>query len=83
MRYYKQTENNYIHAIGTGTGGEEITQSEYENILFVIRSAPVAVEGYQYKLKHDLTWELTELPREDDPDLSDAEAMDIILGVGA
>lgn len=82
MKYYKNIDGDYITAIGTGIGDEEITQTEYENILSVIRSAPIAEEGYQYKLKADLTWELTELPHGEDPDLSDAEAMDIILGVG-
>lgn len=81
MRYYKQAENNYIHAIGTGSGGAEITQSEYENILSVICSAPVAEEGYQYKLKVDLTWEQVELPPEpEDPEINDEELLDIILG---
>lgn len=69
MRYYKKLENDYLYAIGTGPGGEEITREEYENIVSIIRNRPTADAGYQYRLKADLTWELTEAPA-----LEDAEA---------
>lgn len=62
MRYYKNVEDTYILAIGTGVGGEEITQKEYENILSVIRNRPTAETGYDYRLHTDLTWELVEVP---------------------
>lgn len=81
MRYYKKIDNDYILAIGTGFGGEEITHEEYEHILSMIRSAPNAEPGYQYRLKADLAWELVEAPAVDtDPEISDAEALAIILG---
>lgn len=81
MRYYKTINGDYLLTIGTGAGGEEITQEEYEHILSVIRNRPIPEEGFDYRLKADLTWELVELPPEDnDPELSDAEALDIILG---
>ena len=80
-QYYKNVDGNYITGIGTGEGGEEITQEEYENILSVIRSRPTPEAGYDYILKTDLTWELVEVPSvDDDPELSDSEALDIILG---
>lgn len=80
-RYYKNFDGGYISAIGTGVGGEEITKEEYENILSVIRNRPTPEAGYDYRLKTDLTWELVALPpEEDDPELSDTEALDIILG---
>lgn len=80
--YYKHIEDDYITCIGTGIGQTEITRDEYDHILAVILSSPTAEAGYQYRLRTDLTWELVELPHDiDDPDLSDAEAMDIILGV--
>lgn len=62
MRYYKHIENGYLLSIGTGSGHEEITAEEYEQILNVIRSKPTAEAGYGYRLKTDLTWELCELP---------------------
>ena len=38
MRYYKIIENNSLIAIGTGYGGEEITESEYNALLLEIRA---------------------------------------------
>ena len=61
MRYFKSVENNYIILIGTGNSGTEITESEYNNIMNVIRNHPVR-EGYGYRLKTDLTWEEYEDP---------------------
>lgn len=79
-KYFKNIENGYLTSISTGSGMEEIAQEEYEHILSVIRSAPAAEEGRQYRLRTDLTWEPAELPNEDEPDLSDEEALNIILG---
>ena len=38
MRYYKFIENNTLVAIGTGYGGTEITEEEYNAILTEIRT---------------------------------------------
>ena len=80
MRCYKVIEDGYLLSIGTGLGGSEITKEEYENLLSVIRSAPTAEPGFQYRLKADLTWDLVEAPGDTDPELSDSEALAIILG---
>lgn len=81
MKYFKNIQDNYIAALSTGSGNEKITQEEYEHILSLVRSCPKADTGYQYRLKTDLTWELVELPPEDtDPEISESEALDIILG---
>lgn len=61
MSYYKVTSNDYILAIGTGNVGEKITESEYNEILSVIHSAPYK-DGYGYRLKTDLSWEEYEMP---------------------
>ena len=82
MKYYKQTDSDYILAIGTGYGGEEITETEYNQIMSVIQSRPTDNKGY--KLKTDLTWEEYELPEiveSDDDELSDGETLNILLGV--
>lgn len=42
--------------------GEKITETEYDNILQIIRSKPTAPDGYDYRLTEDLEWELYELP---------------------
>lgn len=68
MRYYKLIENGYIVGIGKGAGGVEISQEEYDEILVVIRSKPVAESGHDYWLREDLTWELVEVPEADPTD---------------
>jgi hypothetical protein len=62
MRYYKIINDGYILVVGTGKGNVEITEQEYNEILNVISNMPIAPQGYEYKLKDDLTWELYELP---------------------
>lgn len=66
MRYYKNIDGDYLVSIGTGSGGEEITKEEYENLLSIIRNRPTPEEGYDYRLRTDLTWELVEAPVVDD-----------------
>ena len=83
MKYNKQVSNGYIYAIGTGPGGVEITEDEYNAIMDVIRNRPAA-EGKGYRLKTDLTWEEYDLPTEpelsDDDEVSTDEALNILLG---
>lgn len=43
MRYYKQVFDNYIIAIGTGAGGTEITEAEYNRLLAEIREKAALV----------------------------------------
>ena len=83
MRYYKNTQDGYILGIGEYGIGTEITAAEYNEIMVAIQDAPTAPEGYAYKLRENLTWELVELPPEpDDPTVEDkAEAYDILMGV--
>ena len=84
MRYYKQIENGNIIAIGTGGGGLEITETEYNAIMAVIQNKPPRTETTDYHLKTDLTWEEYERPIEPESEPSDedkAEAYDILTGV--
>ncbi len=81
MRYCKIIDSGYIIAIGTGEGGVEITESEYTEILDIIHNKPTATDTTDYRLKLDLTWEPYEIdPPDPDPELDDAEALDILLG---
>lgn len=57
MRFYKTIENGYIIMVSTNGGEIEITESEYNKILELIKNKPKAEKGYDYKLKEDLTWE--------------------------
>ena len=84
MRYFVQYgKKNHIIATGTGYGGTEITEAEYNEIMAIIQNHPTA-EGKGYRLKADLTWEEYDLPPEPEPsdedELSDAEALNILLG---
>lgn len=84
MRYYKMIIDGYLVSIGNGSGGTEITETEYNNLLSVIHNKPTAPEGYDYRLKADLTWELYELPpMPEDDELSAEEALEIITGGNA
>lgn len=63
----------------------EITAEQYNKILSMLRNRPTAPEGYGYRMTEDLQWELYELPHAEDTDeeLSDSEALDIIVNGGA
>ncbi len=62
--------------------GEEITETEYNEILSILRNRPTAPEGYGYRLTESLEWELYELPVEEETDdeISAEEALEIITG---
>ena len=62
MRFYKTVSDGYLVSVGIGSGGKEITASEYAEILATIRNKPTARDGFDYRLKTDLTWEEYELP---------------------
>lgn len=84
MRYFVQYgKKNHIIAIGTGAGGTEITKVEYDKIMAIIQNRPSA-DGKGYRLKTDLTWEAYDLPPEPEPsdedELSDTQALNILLG---
>lgn len=86
MRYNKYISGDEIIAIGKGAGGVEITETEYNEIMSIIQNRPAA-EGKGYRLKADLTWEEYDLPPEPEPsdedELSDTQALNVILGVTA
>lgn len=44
MRYYAQYENDALVAIGTGAGGTEITEEEYNTLLVEIREKASLVD---------------------------------------
>ena len=79
MRYFKFITDGIIVSIGTGNGGEEITESEYNEILSVIASKQKR-EGYGYSLKEDLTWEEYKMEEDPDPDIDEFEAFELLFG---
>lgn len=80
--FYKIVVGNYILAISR-TMGTEITEEEYNAIKEKIDNAPVAPQGYGYKLTINLEWELVEIPQEleEEPTAEDYEAALERLGV--
>lgn len=80
MRYCKYIDGDYILAIGTGDGGEEISENEYSEIMSIILAHPEETETIGYRLKKDLTWEEYEIPPDPNPDLDDSELVEILLG---
>ena len=79
MRYYKRTADGHIDAVGKGNGGTEIAETEYNEILSVIRNKPQGTETMDYLLKENLTWEPYAIEPVD-PDIDDAELLDILMG---
>ena len=78
--FYKIVTNGIIAVIGTGNGGESITEAEYNHIKSMISNRPAAPAGFGYRLTESLEWELYELPIVEDEEIDDAEALEIILG---
>ena len=81
MKYYKIVDDNYILAIGTGNGGTEITEAEYNKILSVIQTRPQSTETTDYRLKTNLTWEPYDIePEPEEDEIDESEALEILLG---
>ena len=81
MRRYMIIDRGYILAVGTGTGGTEISEAEYSEILSFVRNKPSPTDTTDYRLREDLTWEAYEVdPPDPDPEIDEAEAFDIIFG---
>lgn len=81
MKYYKNMDSDYIQCLSTGTGQTEITETEYERILSVLKSKPTDTDGYYYRLTNDLQWE--KQPRAQiavNDELSTEDAIKIITG---
>lgn len=66
MKYFKNIENGYIVSVSTAHGQIEITKEEYDTILSMIKATPQAPQGFEYRIKDDLSWELYFLPIEEE-----------------
>jgi hypothetical protein len=62
--YLVNKENGYIHSVVSGVNDaiSNITEEEYRKIKAIIENAPTAPDGFGYRLKENLEWELYELP---------------------
>lgn len=78
-------ENGYVVFVGTNGGSEEITESEYNEILSIIHNRPTAPTGSTYKLRADtLEWELVELPpvEEQSEDADESDYIEALQDLG-
>lgn len=75
--------DGYIRGVCMTTGEGNISQAQYDTITELFHNKPTAPDGFDYRLKADLTWELVELPPMPiDDELTAEEALDIITGGG-
>lgn len=94
MRYYAQYYDNKLIAIGTGPGGTEITESEYNALLAEIREKAALVDSlyngeitiddvpteWQDEIQRRVEERIAAEGEADEQDISAEEALDIILG---
>ena len=95
MRYYAQyTESGTIIAIGTGYGGTEITESEYNALLSEIREKAALVDklysgeitiddaptDWQEEIQRRVDERIAADGEAENQDISAEEALDIIMG---
>lgn len=97
MRYYAQyNDSGKLIAIGTGNGGTEITEAEYNALLSEIREKAALVDKlysgeitiddvpteWQEEIQRRVNERIAAEGAAEEQDLSAEEALDIILGGG-
>lgn len=97
MRYYAQYNNSgTLLAIGTGSGGVEITEAEYKALLSEIREKAALVEQlyngeitiddvpteWQEEIQRRVNERIAAEGSAEEQDISAEEALNIILGGG-
>lgn len=95
VRYYAQyDETNNLIAIGTGDGGVEITESEYNNLLTIIQEKSKLVDqlynceitiddvpaDWQEDIQRRVDERIAAEGLAEEQDISAEEALDILLG---
>ena len=95
MRYYAQyNDSGALLAIGTGLGGTEITEAEYNTLLAEIREKAALVDklysgeitigevpaDWQEEIQRRVDERIAAEGSAEDQDISAEEALDIILG---
>ena len=98
MRYYAQyNDSGKLIAIGTGYGGTEITEAEYNALLAEIREKAALVEQlyngeitiddvpteWQEEIQRRVNERIAAEGLAEEQDISAEEALDIILGGGS
>lgn len=64
MFYRVNKEDGYIHGVvkGVSEKNANTTEEEYSKIKTTLENTPNAPEGFYYRLKENLEWELCEMP---------------------
>lgn len=80
MQYYKIVNDEIVTSIGTidADGDGNITESEYNELLTMIRQMP---EGKAIHDNGDGTYSYVDAPPVPEPDLEPDEIVDILMGV--
>lgn len=62
MFYRVNKEDGYIHGVVEGVNPENAncTEEEYNRIRAILQNAPTAPDGFYYRLRENLSWELCE-----------------------
>lgn len=94
MRYFKIIKNNSLIAIGTGYGGTEITEAEYNALLSEIRekadlvdklySGEITIDevpaDWQEEIQRRVDERIAAEGAAEEQDISAEEALNILLG---
>ena len=94
MKYFAQYENAILTAIGTGNGGTEITEAEYNALLSEIREKAALVDKlysgeitidavpaeWQEEIQRRVDERIAAEGSAEEQDISAEEALEILLG---
>ena len=94
MKYFAQYENGILTAIGTGYGGTEISEAEYNALLAEIREKAVLVDrlysgeitiddvptDWQEEIQRRVDERVAAEGSAEEQDISAEEALEILLG---
>ena len=94
MRYYKRVYNDIVIAIGTGYGGTEITEAEYNALLSEIREKSAMVDklysgeitidavpvDWQEEIQRRVDERIAAESSAEEQDIPAEEALNILLG---
>lgn len=64
MHYYKNIVDGYIVSLEkreTAANGDEITETQYNEIISILGNRPTAPYGFAYRLTAEMKWELYEI----------------------
>ena len=94
MRYFAEKENGVLIGLGIGMNGEEITETQYNalmdetlqksDLVYKVYMGYTAIETVQEEWREEIQQRVNLLQTENGPadqaEISDAEALAIILG---